>query len=273
MNQPDFNKIANATTQKIYKRVYDKYFLPHGESAEGIIKQLDIVNSSKNVYLNALNWILNELGIDSKAKIVRSSREPKGRPIDTQTWKLIMEKYPDITDEYWLYTFLKETGLRADAIKIENLINTKGRELRVIDKGDKERTIFMPKGWTFKNVENMCKAFPTYNSIYNAVKKLESFGEWITPHSLRYTYATNLYNSGVELPVISDLLGHSSLDQTWSYIKTDKSNYEIANDMQYLTPSERFDIKLIKAERDRFKKLFFEAKAEMERREKDERVK
>lgn len=57
-----------------------------------------------------------------------------------------MEKYPDTTDEYWLYTFLKETGLRADAIKIENLINTKGRELRVIDKGDKERTIFMPKG-------------------------------------------------------------------------------------------------------------------------------
>ncbi|WP_407933091.1 tyrosine-type recombinase/integrase [Herbiconiux daphne] len=36
----------------------------------------------------------------------------------------------------------------------------------------------------------------------------------MTPHSLRYTYATNLYNSGVELPVISDLLGHSSLDQT-----------------------------------------------------------
>ena len=38
--------------------------------------------------------------------------------------------------------------------------------------------------------------------------------EIITPHTLRRTFATNLYISGVDLPRISKRMGHKSIKTT-----------------------------------------------------------
>jgi site-specific recombinase XerD len=40
-------------------------------------------------------------------------------------------------------------------------------------------------------------------------------------HSLRHTLATRLLERGTPLPVISDILGHRSIDSTQVYTKVD----------------------------------------------------
>ena len=45
-------------------------------------------------------------------------------------------------------------------------------------------------------------------------------GGAITPHALRHTCATNLLRSGVPIEVVSDALGHTSIDTTRRYVKS-----------------------------------------------------
>ena len=40
----------------------------------------------------------------------------------------------------------------------------------------------------------------------------------ITPHSFRRSYATNLYNNGVDVKKIQKLLGHARIEMTLGYI-------------------------------------------------------
>ena len=40
----------------------------------------------------------------------------------------------------------------------------------------------------------------------------------ITPHSLRRSFATNLYNNGTDVNKIKDLMGHKNLSTTLKYI-------------------------------------------------------
>ncbi len=49
-------------------------------------------------------------------------------------------------------------------------------------------------------------------------------------HTLRRTFARNLYNNGIELKMIRDLLGHNTIEQTLKYIGIQQS--EMKNSLQ-----------------------------------------
>ncbi|MEG2086128.1 MAG: tyrosine-type recombinase/integrase [Clostridia bacterium] len=63
---------------------------------------------------------------------------------------------------------------------------------------------------TEKNINNMIK-------VQCSQAKVENYYE-ITPHNLRHTFATDLYNNGVDLLTISRILGHESVATTQLYI-------------------------------------------------------
>lgn len=44
-------------------------------------------------------------------------------------------------------------------------------------------------------------------------------GKWITPHTFRHTAAVHLLESGVDVAVVKDWLGHASLDSTYIYAR------------------------------------------------------
>lgn len=49
-------------------------------------------------------------------------------------------------------------------------------------------------------------------------------GQGITPHTLRHTFATHLVMAGVQITVVSELLGHADIQSTMLYVHTDMGN-------------------------------------------------
>jgi integrase len=60
------------------------------------------------------------------------------------------------------------------------------------------------------------------HKYYNTVKLTHpEIPEKLTPHMLRYSRAMSLYQNGMPLPLISEWLGHSSLETTLVYANAD----------------------------------------------------
>ncbi len=113
------------------------------------------------------------------------------------------------------------------------------REIRVIGKGQKERIAlfgdvasdwlliylsdarptFYPKS-VFPLFLNQKGGRLTQRSIQRFIARharLLDLGHRVTPHTLRHSFATDLYSGGADLRVIQELLGHESIGTTQIY--------------------------------------------------------
>ena len=135
-----------------------------------------------------------------------------------------------------LYT----TGIRiSEALGVKKQDFISGNNLRVLGKGSKERVIPLLK-ITIDAINDyldimpfaLCytdKIFlgyrgkPLYASVFNGtLRKLRrrlNLPEYMTPHSMRHSFATHLLYNGGDLRGIQELLGHSSLSTTQRYTK------------------------------------------------------
>ena len=148
-------------------------------------------------------------------------------------------QYTKIRDTAILTLFLG-TGIRISelvGINIED-VDFNADAFRVTRKGGKVSTLYF---WT--EVENALKAYMverekiealpghenalflslqrkriSTRAVQNLVKKYAYFAAplkpKISPHKLRSTYATNLYNETGDIYLVADVLGHSSVDTT-----------------------------------------------------------
>ncbi|WHQ37614.1 tyrosine-type recombinase/integrase [Spiroplasma sp. SV19] len=65
----------------------------------------------------------------------------------------------------------------------------------------------------------MYKSFKKY--IYKKIK--EYWDEWVTPHSFRRSFCTNLIESGANIKIVSLIMGHSKIETTARYIHFNKT--------------------------------------------------
>lgn len=59
---------------------------------------------------------------------------------------------------------------------------------------------------------------------YMETSGIKSQGRVISPHALRHTAATNMFERGIPLPLISHILGHTSIEITRQYINPKQSH-------------------------------------------------
>lgn len=143
-----------------------------------------------------------------------------------------------------LYIFLA-TGIRCSALvklDIDN-INWEESTIIVIDKGSKVHKYILPlnvkevlKEWMDKRelflngkhvdalfISNQRKRIGT-SAVYDIVKKYSCNikGKNISPHKLRATFGTHLYNETRDIKFVQDQMGHSNPKTTELYIRGNK---------------------------------------------------
>lgn len=130
--------------------------------------------------------------------------------------------------DWLIFYFLFCTGIRVGELYKIDLRKINNSKLEIVGKGNKTRIIYIPdnlnsflKLWKYQYLPiNKNKKFITYKTINLIVKKIgnEYFNKDITPHSLRRSYATNLLRKQIDIKTISELMGHSNINTTSSYI-------------------------------------------------------
>lgn len=150
-----------------------------------------------------------------------------------------VERENNIRDKAIIITLL-ETGLRVSelvGLKQSNLeINERSGKVRAVGKGAKLRDVPLssearralrvylekyppqtPETPIFRGQRGPIGVRAVEHIIekYAYLARLEN----ITPHTLRHTFATNLINRGVDIRLVAELLGHSSLETTLIYTR------------------------------------------------------
>ena len=143
---------------------------------------------------------------------------------------------------------LLNTGMRVSECSNLNLLDVdlNGNAIRVFGKGHKERSVYyLPSLNSYLNDyltncrntllnNNKSEAFfisskgsrittRAIENILNDRAKQSSFYFKVSPHMLRHTFATNLLNNNVDLKIVQELLGHSSLATTQIYTHVSKA--------------------------------------------------
>lgn len=148
-----------------------------------------------------------------------------------------------------IFQLLYSTGMRSfelSMIKIESIF-LDSMTIKVLGKGNSERLVFFGKkikqlivdyiktdrkrvsrvstGYLFKTSSGKPICTRTLRLIFHKIS--EVFGQKVTPHMLRHSFATHLINSGVDLRSVQEFLGHKSIRATQVY--THVSVQEIAD--------------------------------------------
>ncbi|MCM8825802.1 MAG: tyrosine-type recombinase/integrase [Candidatus Omnitrophica bacterium] len=134
---------------------------------------------------------------------------------------------------------LATTGLRISELSMlkKDDIDLKDGWIKVTGKGDRERIVFFPsyirplleylisKGKVFLFESRNGRPI-TRQNLWKIVKqagKRAALETNLKPHMLRHTFATQLLESGMDIRIIQELLGHKSISTTKIYTQVSKS--------------------------------------------------
>jgi len=215
---------VNKYTQHLTSKDFEDYLSNYKFTS--ISQQNQIINALKFGYEKVLNKKYNKIDFE--------------RPREEKKLPQIIEKSVALK----IYNSIKNLkhkciiglglgfGLRVSEVinlKIEdidskrmivNIINSKGKKDRIVPLSEEflkalreYYKIYRPKQFLFEGQDNPKYSSTSCNQI---VKKY--FGTKYHFHTLRHSFATHILESGVDIEIISKLLGHNSIKTTQIYL-------------------------------------------------------
>lgn len=153
-----------------------------------------------------------------------------------------------------MFEFFLSTGCRVSEVvncRIQD-INFELSEVKIIGKGDKERTVFLNANAKYTLTEYLNSRVDNNDALFVSSKKpykpmgktgieavIRKIGERcldrpVFCHLLRHTCATTLVQHGMPIEQVQYILGHSSLDTTMIYAKTSKEQTKYNFNMSFV---------------------------------------
>ncbi len=154
--------------------------------------------------------------------------------------------------DYCIITLFLNCGMRLSELVGINITDIRGDVLTVVGKGNKERTIYLNDACinALTDYLSLRKTLPATASSKNAlflssrnqrisrrtvqhiveinVKKLGLDPHKYTTHKLRHTAATLMYQAGVDIRALQNILGHEQLSTTEIYTHLNDSQLRAA---------------------------------------------
>lgn len=145
----------------------------------------------------------------------------------------LKSKNKDSVYKYSIFMMLYGLGLRVSEVAALNYEDVQKENITILGKGNKERVLPLPNfiQEALKTLPAGHKNEPLFlnannerispSSIRYMVKKVRiklGLPEHFTPHAFRHSFATHLLEQGVDIRMLQELLGHSSLSTTQRYL-------------------------------------------------------
>ena len=195
--------------------------------------------------------IVKENPVSKLEKLKEPIREREAlTPTNQKKLLSILPEY-DIRDQMIIFILLN-TGCRLNELLTMKMddIDMDDRFIRVIGKRNKERYIpindflydklngfikyrddnkidytdyvLYTKTRRYNTDENIPISDTQTEKLLKDIKCKAKITQPLSPHVLRHTFATNLVNKDLDIQIISNILGHDSLDTTMIYAKSNK---------------------------------------------------
>ena len=224
-------------------------------SAEGIASVS--VNRALSSIRGYYRWMVRfGYRVDDPTSPLRNLKTPKSLPVFLWEGEMAaFSELPDTAGILWperdkaLILAMYSGGLRISETASLSLKNLE-KELsgaRIIGKGNKERQVFFseearealfaylparrmrikaerPTDRLFISCKGAPISVPGVRWIISKYAERSGLGKSIHPHSLRHSFATHLVNSGCDVRVVQELLGHASISTTQRYTHVDMAH-------------------------------------------------
>lgn len=157
---------------------------------------------------------------------------------------------PNQTRDYCILTLFLNCGLRISELAGLNLTDVRQDQLRVLGKGNKERTVFLnsacrqaiddwlavrgasasadPKALFLTRKHTRITTDGIHYMVKQRLKKAGLDSAQYSSHKLRHTAATLMLQNGVDVRTLQEVLGHEHLNTTQIYTHVDNENLRLA---------------------------------------------
>jgi site-specific recombinase XerD len=157
-----------------------------------------------------------------------------------------------------ILTVIYSAGLRIGEVSRLRLADIRSTEKQIFikcAKGKKDRVTLLsdatlallrqyyreykPSYWLFEGADGGQYSRSSINKIFRAAAIDSKVCQWVTPHTLRHSFATHLLQSNVNLRFIQQALGHASPETTQIYTHVVDLNNDVV-----MSPLDRLIIKM-----------------------------